>query len=378
MLALAITLSAMAAEVRLGPETPLSAEVVPHAQRAVQIARVGTHRLAVWNNAAGTSVEAVLDGTTVFVQPALARAAVVAGTHSFLTVWNDYDTSDLLARRVSFAGELLDPLPRVLATDVAVFQDTVPGVGFRAPLFVAAAAGAPPPSMPYARVPAHARGITEDGELVDVAAPGDGSPYVILKPMWNGSELQFATALLGGGLTGFFERYLIFGVARPGVASADVIRSGEFYDSKLLGAIAQGSDRLMFVWAETAAPPGHRIAFAQSAFNGQLLRARTVATEASVSEIEAVWNGGEFIVAWSDGNRIRAMRFDINGQSLDATPFDISPPGATTDRPSFAVTSTGVDIAYTRFDENSGGVARAFVRTLDRLSHIPRRPSVRH
>ena len=344
------------------------------AQYSVQIARAGAHRLAVWTNE-GTGVEPVLDGRTVFVQPSIGRAAVVAGTRSFLTVWTDSpdDTSaQLLARRVGFAGELLDPLPRVLANDIAVYLSPIPGVGFRAPLFVAATAGGD--------AHARARGITEDGELVDVAAPGAGSNYVIVKPMWNGDELQFANASLLGGLTLFFDRFFMFGVARPGAASVDVVRSGYFYGGATQGAIAQGPDRLTFAWVETSPPCAMCVAFAQSTFDGRLLRDRTVVTkEASVIEVEAVWDGAEFVIAWSGGDRIRAVRFDINGQPLDASPFEISPPGATSDRPSFAVTSTGVDVAYTRYDGHAGGASRAFVRTLDRLPPlIPRRASVRH
>lgn len=344
-------------------------------QRAVQIARAGAHRFAAWRRDDEKSLEAVLDGRTVFVQPiAESRPAVVAGTHSFLTAWlgSNEGSDSLFARRVGFGGELLDSQPRVLATNVEIGIDSMPGVGFRAPLFVAAAAGGDGA--------ARARGITEDGVLVDVGSPGAGSNYIIVKPMWNGNDLQFANAALHGGLSLFFERYYVFGVARPGAASANNIRSGEFYgDTPALGAIAQGPDRLTFAWIETVSSCHMCVAFAQSTLGGLALRDRTVVgKEERMTEIEAAWDGAEFVLAWSNGDRIRAMRLDIDGQPLDSAPFDVSPSGATTDRPSFAVTSTGVDIAYTRSDERAGGVPRAFARSLDRLPPILRGRAVRH
>ena len=342
-------------------------------QRAVQIARVGAHRLAMWSNEDG-GFESALDGRSVIVESGYTRPAVVAGTRSFLTLWySTNDTSDLLARRIGLAGELLDSQPRVLASNPTTYATASPGAGFHAPLFVAAAPG----DYGHALV----RGITEDGEVVDVTAPGGRSNYIIVKPMWIGNDLLFANGSLGGGVVGFFERYFKFGVARAGVDSVDAVQSGGFYGSSpARGAIAQGPDRLTFAWVEDVASCHTCVAFAQSAFDGRRLRDRTVvAKEPVVSEVEVVWDGAEFVIAWSTGDRIRAMRFDLNGQLLDASPFDISPPGATADRPSFAVTSTGVDIAYTRFDEQAGGAARAFVRSLDRVQPlIGRGRSVRH
>ena len=339
-------------------------------QRAVQLARAGDHRLAVWRDA-GDRLETVLDGATLSLDSTAGRPAVIAGQRSFLTAWTP--EGRLAARRIGFSGELLDREP--IALDGESFSDAVPGLAYRAPLFVVAQDNV-------------ARAVTDDGQLLNeiaIPAPPDALSHAVVKPLWAGSELRFATASLGGGQhrsPGVFPYYFTFSVA----SSPAIFRTSEFYSTAPnAAAIAAGPDRLTFAWIDGTS--ALRVEVAQSSLDGTQRLAGPVAIpdETQAAEVEVVWNGSEYVVAWSGrvegelARRIRAMRFDRNGQSLDASPIAISPQGATSDRPSLAVTASGVDIAYSRVDEQYGGAPRAYVRPLERLlPYSLRRPAVRH
>src|ERR1051325_11909590 len=58
--------SAFAAEVRLGPETPLSQQQPEAAKIAPLITSSGNHIVALWRNASGTRIDGLADGHPFF------------------------------------------------------------------------------------------------------------------------------------------------------------------------------------------------------------------------------------------------------------------------------------------------------------------------
>ena len=341
------------------------------AQHAVRIARVREHRAAIWLDDTQTRIESQVDGKTVSVDtPAVpaGRPAIAGGERTFLTAWTVGDSSPLFARRLGLSGEVLDPQP--IASERTVNTgDSTPGVAFRAPAFVIAApAFAGPVAM----------SVTEEGARTELTPPARADSF---QPFWAGSELRYGVATLAGRVAqspGIFTYSWTFSVALPGATS---IRSREFLVTDLSrAAIAPGPGRLLCAWIEDG-----KVVVAQLSLDGTrvLIGPLDIAGQSAATEIEALWNGSEYVVAWSgraDGEvvrRILAMRFDSNGLPLDATPLAISPPGATMDKPSLAATGAGADIAYSRYDDSNGGAPRAYVRSLDRAL-LSRRTSARH
>jgi hypothetical protein len=147
--------------------------------------------------------------------------------------------------------------------------------------------------------------------------------------------------------------------------------------------VAAGADRLTFV-SFCGSAFCRKLVVAQTSFAGALI-SRSAPTSFSVttSELALAWNGGEYVLAWSEqpqGStpRIRAIRLNANGEFIDPEPFDVTPPFAMPEKPSLAAVPGGVMIAYSRRDP-ANVVPRAYARTLERLpSAAPRRRSARH
>jgi hypothetical protein len=95
------------------------------------------------------------------------------------------------------------------------------------------------------------------------------------------------------------------------------------------------------------------------------------------------WNGAEFVVAWTElavcngGSTVRAIRLNAVGEQLDQDAFDVAP-GVLAGTPSIVPTAEGVDILYSRYDQDNGAAPRAFARSLARLPpSLLRRHAVR-
>ncbi|PYQ31561.1 MAG: hypothetical protein DMF56_00160 [Acidobacteria bacterium] len=357
-------------------------------QRAVQIARRGERRASAWRDDTATRIDVLVDGKDRITQTFdhhIGRPAIAAGETAFLEAFNDPIQERLFALLIPFSGTPASPVD---LTSSGGFDD-IPGIVYRNPRFSAAIGYLEPRRSTYE---VHVGNVREDNVVLPdqtFGVPGDYSaPYLVL-PLWTGGELRVAIAGLGGGMhysPGVFPYWFGFSVASAGVNPVEVLRTQWFYlGPTIRTAFAPGPGRLAIAWVDGELQS--QLRFAQILPDGSrvLTDPRLIPDESAPAEVAVVWNGTEYVVAWSGrvagetSNRIRAMRVDVNGQLLDASPIAISPLGATTDRPSFAVTSTGVEIAYTRFDEQTGGSPRAFVRSLDRLpAPILRRTAVRH
>jgi hypothetical protein len=90
------------------------------------------------------------------------------------------------------------------------------------------------------------------------------------------------------------------------------------------------------------------------------------------SNIEIVWDGAEYLMAWTFRGLIRGMRLGYDGTPIDLVPFDV-PTDSSATHLALTTTRDGFVIAYGRADSTNGGAERAFVRTLTRLPEAPRR-----
>ena len=93
-----------------------------------------------------------------------------------------------------------------------------------------------------------------------------------------------------------------------------------------------------------------------------------ISDRGNVVASDIAWNGSEYVAAWIiNTGIIRVRRFTADGHPLDPEPFTIAT-DAEAIGPSIAVTPSGVVIAYSRHDDAYGGVPRARMRTLERLT----------
>lgn len=375
------TLSAFAAEVRLGPETPWSQQQPEAAQIAPLVATSGDHVVALWRNADGTRVDGVADGHPFFFNSvalpitsrgeyAMARIAVslAAGEQNALVVWTEGEgsTRPLYARRIGFGGEILDPVAISLGNAYSPLSGEPQGVAYDNGAFVVAWPEMPDSSRLIARI---AR-ISPEGTLLRDPDIENGAPD--LRPLHTAAGLIIATAGRGISCAGFCRPISWYGF----FSGRTILNGGDGG-----WAVAAGADRLTFV-SFCSSPFCRNLAVAQASFAGVRLSSRDTSITAAVGDLALAWNGGEYVLAWSEQeqggpSRIRAIRLDANGAFLDPAPFDVSAPGAAADKPSLAAVPGGVIITYSRRD-SADGVPRAYARTLERLPSGPRRRATRH
>ena len=368
---------------QLGP-----GNVVAHSGREetqVQIANAGGHRIAVSCNRFGGEwwqwqVSIAFDGESQplpdgYVACLYAPPSIAAGDRNYLIAAANYN-GDLLVWRADFRGRIRndDPLTVELPQDFA-HQDGPYVMHHRGSFVVSFAArstGSPDQTYPLLSF-----NVTDAPSAITNAATVRGEPYVF-RPLSPGNETLLPFALLDwyGWIDGGVYYFWDFRFAQNGMDTSSLFRGydadREPFNRKGFAAAATNGERVTYVWNVSES----KLLVAQASLDGKPIDLpRVIATE-NAAEVEIVWNGNEYVVAWSGTTRgepfprIRAIRLDASATPIDAAPFFVSPPGATRDRPSISVTQSGVEIAYSRIEDTNGGAPRAFVRSLDRLPPV--------
>ena len=371
-----LAVSIQAAEVRLGPEIPLVRGIQRTAQADVKIAWASSGLMGVWRSEDRSEILGAFDGVAFSIdhQPGhqVGIPSITAGPDRFLVVWSDSEGEQtrLVARRYTRYAIPLDPFP----IDITPASST--------------------------RIRIDAPGVTADGSSF-VITDASGSILRLLRLDSNGAVSEILTHDARLEVVGSFPPrktnaewlipYLCFqGIANPTgvmqpVFSVVILRipfSGSGASIVATFIFDPLAVRTATTWA------GNQFAFAIPDFfyRGMIVGlerpslTRQLITQANNAVTAGIaWNGSQYVVAWPTRNDgpVFAMRVDPNGNVLDPVPFEIAPRGHWTN-PSIAATDRGVIIAYSRIDPEAGDVPRAFTRTLERLSVVPRRPAVRH
>jgi hypothetical protein len=327
------------------------------------LARAGDHEMVVWRE--GGRLRGSIAGREIDIAPSLfGRPAVAAGEESFLVVWHDDQT--VLGTRFAFDGTPLDATPLLLLMDDWTLNSFgAPGIGFGGSRFAVAVATA-------SRV--RVVEVGEDGSVsAEKATPVVPGRYVREpKPLWNGSEMLVAYALVIPTLvtpqTAFYASVL---VARlDDLDRATTVLDATFaLDFRYAAAV--GRDRLTFVWTRSFG--GTMVTAAQTTLDGRFVVSSftPIPATATARDLALAWDGATHLLAWSDSStgRLLALRLDAAAQPLSAEPMVIDDRG--TDLPALVAAPRGLRIAYVRHH----GERRVVVRWIDSER---RRRSVRH
>jgi hypothetical protein len=377
---------ALAAEVRLGPETTLT-PIATLGQTDVQLARSGDHEIAVWRDQPGRILAFVdgasisVNGVAVSIMPSVAGGyielpAVAAANGNFLIVW--FDGGRVVGERIALDGRVLDSAPIVLWTgSLRVAQPRRPTITSDGSTFLVSGDTGSGSSYDVFAVR-----VAGDGTIRDLSTfpfgPGHSQATFIgadqPQVAWTGS--------------GFFLGYLL---VRDNPCSPDCHIANEIggllldatgesppptpsvlFDSvdSLLDYVpltmAFGGGRVTFVWAL-----GPSLGVAQTTASGTpLAPPRIVRYLPDFCDFTPAvqWDGAEFVVAWIGcaGSTVRAIRLSQSGDPIDDEPFDVAV-GVLPHVPSIFSTTDGVVIVYSRSDEANAGAPRAYERSLARL-----------
>jgi hypothetical protein len=361
----------------------------------VRVARAGTHEIVV--RAHGTNFLASVDGVTLPIplrepQDYAGPPAVAAGKESFLVVWSEYLASisniQLLAVRITFDGRLIDAIPIVLwsGKDEGVGLESA-NIASDGTTFLITWAQR---DVLMARLPEDRsiRTVTLTTFPVNAVSPGS----------WWSTAHAPQVAWTGNGFfagysvdrvpywDGYYHDTAMVGLPIDANRDPPAPTAYLFYtvaNRELPLGMAAGAGTAMFVWSVNRLIPGiamGRVVAGEAKPWGMI--AYTPLENFPPSELCArnapaiAWNGSEFVVAWAEGSdewcvsaSVRAIRLDPNGELLDKEPFDV----VTDVRPvipSIVPTAEGVDIIYSRNDEDNGEAPRAFARSLARLSPL--------
>ncbi len=346
----------------------------PTAQSAVQLASSGSHLVAVWTNEPSHTISGSIDGTEFNVTNAARREvdlpAVAASPNGFVVAWNEFSSTDegsLFVRRYAWDGTPLDDEPveifeRVPRSSLrsggawgwstvhrkpSLLYDGISFVLFEGNAFTMRIARIDPlhgavttSSLP---LPAYTSGI-----LRPIPTPaGWYVPYTRkLGILVSGQDATISIATIDpdGAMRNFETPFF----CEPGTCTS------------FSAAYAQGKVTQLFT--------PHAISLWRSTPAGESLgQPIDISDRGNVVANDIVWNGSEYVAAWIlNTGLVRVRRFAADGQPLDSEPFTIAT-DAEARAPSIAVIPSGVVIAYSRHDDASAGVPRAFTRTLARL-----------
>jgi hypothetical protein len=348
---------------------------------------------------------AAVDGVTLPIAPRVPGhyvnvPSVAAGKGSFLVVWLESAYSgnfnaDVLAVRITFDGRVIDSIPIVLWHGlVGQTWESNAGIAFDGTTFVITWAAR---DVFVARLPEERSIHTATLSWFPVGEVDFGRWFKARSPQvaWTGSgffvgysldHLDYSDGTGSAGIAGF----------RIGASSDPPAPTASLFNfvphANLPSAMAVGAYTATFVWSVDG---GLGMNMAQvTADGGPLPGPRKIrytpfalqppfvtCTDSSAPAI--AWNGAEFVVAWTEvatcyrDSTVRAIRLNPVGDQLDQEPFDVAP-GVLAGVPSIVPTAEGVDIVYSRYDEDNGAAPRAFARSLARLPpSVLRRHAVR-
>jgi hypothetical protein len=387
-LLLAIVDAALAAEIRLGPETA----VTPGwrlAQTSVRVAHRGNHEISVWSDqqshllasANGIVISAGTLGHS-FDSPNLVTLAVAASDSNFLVVW--YDTTNrMLAQRVTFDGQVLDTPPIILSAD----SPGSPSIASDGSTYLVSWCAA---SSVFTLRLASDGTIRSRSTFVTPANVFTGGYPMSPKVAWTGDRFFLGYVLSYASCTSPCMSWSDIGgtpldaTGQPSPLKLFAYLFGfdqgfEPYTTSL--ALASGGGNVTFVWWTNR---DEMIAVAQANADGNpIAEPRTVAKARRSNDYCPItpaigWDGAEFVVAWIDCDAtLRAFRLNPLGSPMEES-FEVASnvPRALAG-PSIAQTPDGVVIVYSRPDASNGNAPCAFERSLTRLPP-PRRRVVSH
>jgi hypothetical protein len=382
-------------------ETPAEPKLIswsPDGQRDVQIARGGGGLFGVWNDLLWRSVGGALNGQPLEIDDSTDYAyvgwpTVAAGTRSFLVAWRDdgqYDLERIFAQRFDFSGKAIDAVPILLHTAAAPSYPTLfqapPSVVFDGTAFFVAWGE----NKPW---------MTAPGKLVTVRIGESGAPFgaqsADLDPNTYPDTVRAFHTKFGfivvAGVNGVVGSQPIYdGPATLRLARFGALEAAQQPKAVIVSTLfgttgrarvtaAVNDDRITYAWVIQ-----NDIQLAQSTLDGTIITGARQSVPAGIEPVpDIAWNGSEYVLVWQEGlpgfsgRQVRGLRFDANLQAIDAVPFPIAPGAVAPYTPPAVIrTATGVLIAYVRLDDTLG-VARAFVRTLDRIAQPPRGRAVR-
>lgn len=356
---------------------------------APQITRTTEHELAVWLDPAASRLSGTLDGRALAIAAGTPFAAsVAAGMRTFLVSWYDLEAQTLLAKRID-AGGVIDAQPITLAAGLLPVEGEPPAVAFDGSAYL----------VIWPQAGLIGRRITEDGLVADpVVAAASINPFLHSPRLLftaSGYFLAYSASFECGVVNTCYPSSSIFGLP----LDASSATSHELFANIFVSApvdAAVSDDRVTYAWRQ-AGYPATTIMTGQSTLDGTLLSFGHPIASVALRERcgfpflagpRVLWNGSEIVLAWTEGNgcdqfsstrrTVRAIRLSRTLEPLDSEPFDVAA-DVTGDAPSLALSSDGVRIAYSRFDDANGRAPRAFTRTLARSEPPPpRRRGVRH
>lgn len=376
--------------------TVLDADPIPIAttgsQRSPAVAFNGAHHLVVWagtNDSSTSDVGAVrvdTAGSVVDAEPIVVSAgpgqerdpAVASDGHDFLVTWTDagIQSSDVLAARVSGAGEVLDGDGVALAsvpstqTDSAVAWDgdhyLVAWSDFRngehADVLgarVSAAGTIDGPELTIAAGPEHDMrpSLTRSGTGAYVVWHEEPTerPEVGASPPWSvfgrrvadgavvGSPVRVATGRAADVAFNGSDHLIPWSVGLevlPGpnppaddVYAARVSGGGSLLDdpglhltpaanTQLEPSVAWNGRTYLAVWKDHRDAPSHY--FARMSPTGESLDGTGIPVPGRSDRVLAASNGDGFLLAWTTDDGIAGVRIDADGRVLDPEPFTIS------------------------------------------------------
>jgi hypothetical protein len=359
LLLFAVTLSA---EVRLGPESAVTPPDL-RPRTLPQIARRGANEVIVWHDAQPSRLEGTVNGIPfdIRVAPSSGQLSVAAGDENFVLVWTepmtDYDNRVKIAR-FTYGGQLLDLRVEnwTRRADIAYGGSTfmLAFEVYEKIRFV---------SMNDAGEMHEVRTLTPWRQLI-------GPHFETLQGVvlaWNGREF----------IAAFYDSYM---------EDLNILADErEVWFVRVDGGEPQQMLYLGYVWPErvgfTAVGSRVTAAIPHPASGGIVQRSIDGTLPAREEAVRAwpdaaglpklVWNGSEYVLAWTACSgartcRVLALRLDASAQPIDAAPVVIAEtrPSAP---PSLVVVPEGVKIVYERTDAQLNNVVRIFTRTLERL-----------
>lgn len=369
-------------------------------QTQLQVATLSNGALAVWREReVHASIEASTPTCRTTIAPFAAREvsapSVASATDFALIAWREeIDTGSfrIMARRMGKDCTLLDFSPMVLANETRAFTsdfDTT-AVAFNGSTFLVVwtAAGN---TVHGARVDAAGKAL--DSQPINVSVH-DVPPFFGLpespRVVWDGTTWTVAWAA-GPGCPGCAFPPPVAGnptnlyaaqVNKDGVvvtrASQTIVNNAGVSGQRI--GLASGGGHTVLVWLGDSTCVNAAFLNGGNTVNAFPLHCFNSALQAG--DIDLTYTNGAFVATWTEPATVNSSTvmaaFDGNGRLITDV-MTVSPAGIPAFGVAIAPTLTGVTVGYSRFDSDSGNVARAFVRPADGIAATPaRHRTVRH